>query len=109
MTADGESYQVPTVSQRILVDLIGDEEEPEEEDALSRIYPNPTSGVLQVESIQPILKLEVFNLNGQLVEAQLENGAQKAFLNLRDFAEGIYLVRIETAENVEVLKFSIQR
>lgn len=65
------------------------------------IYPNPTNGLLSIKSKQPILRISIFNMLGQLVETTSEN-------NQIDFSgaeSGIYFLKIEGEnDNSKVFK-----
>lgn len=65
----------------------------ENEIANYRIYPNPTSGVLYIESTLPIPQLSVFNLLGQSI-ATNQNTNQ---IDLSKAEAGVYLLKIEDA------------
>lgn len=54
-----------------------------------KLYPNPTNGILQIETNQEIILIEVFNLVGQKV---LET---KTEINLSNFGSGIYFLKIK--------------
>lgn len=56
-----------------------------------RIYPNPTSGLLYIESKLPISKISVFNILGQSIERN-QNSTQ---IDLSKVEVGVYLLKIE--------------
>ncbi len=53
------------------------------------IYPNPSNGVFHVESEENVDEIEIYNMDGQLVQ-HMENVAT---FDLTDFVNGVYLVR----------------
>lgn len=55
------------------------------------IYPNPTSGILYVESKLPILNISAYNILGQEIRAKIENNQ----IDLSQMQKGIYLIKIE--------------
>ncbi len=63
----------------------------ENEFANYRIYPNPTNGVLYIESKQPISQLSVFTILGQRIET-MQNTNQ---IDLSKTEAGVYLLKIE--------------
>ncbi|AYN05666.1 T9SS type A sorting domain-containing protein [Flavobacterium sp. 140616W15] len=72
-------------------------------------YPNPTSGSFEIEitSNKKEIKIEIYNLGGQLVSAKtypIESG--KAQLNLENQASGIYITKIylDTPEYIKIIK-----
>jgi hypothetical protein len=61
-----------------------------------RLYPNPTNGVLHIETGSAIATVEVYNALGELVVSQaLSNGASQ--VDLSGLENGIYFVRVSTA------------
>lgn len=57
-----------------------------------RVYPNPTTGLVNISSIENLDKIEVLNLHGQLVYSQ-DAGEQNTKLDLTDLQKGIYFIR----------------
>ena len=71
-----------------------------------QVYPNPTNGLLNVNG-NGTMHITVSNLLGQcLMETTAEGNAQ---LNLNGCGQGIYIVRIETANGVKVQKINLQK
>ena len=56
-----------------------------------QIYPNPTSGKLNIESKLPISQISVFNLLGQRIETTRDNNQ----IDLSKADAGVYLLKIE--------------
>ncbi|MGK0363362.1 MAG: subtilisin-like proprotein convertase family protein [Saprospiraceae bacterium] len=77
-----------------------------------QISPNPTNGLVNVQFGQALtgnVTLEVYGLNGQLMQtSQARNGAANAILNLRDYADGVYLVKLKTDNDVLVRRIAVQ-
>ena len=70
-----------------------------------QVYPNPTTGLLNVTD-NGTMRITVSNLLGQkLMEASAENNAT---LDLGRFGQGMYLVRIETANGIIVQKVNVR-
>ncbi|UPZ16935.1 T9SS type A sorting domain-containing protein [Flavobacterium humidisoli] len=72
-------------------------------------YPNPTSGVIEIEipSAKTEVTIDLYNFGGQLVSHgtyNIENG--KALLNLEKLPSGIYAAKInlETPEYIKIIK-----
>ena len=57
------------------------------------VYPNPVSEVLYVQGLEPT-KVQVFNMLGQQVKT-FENATE---INVSDWAEGLYVLRITTTD-----------
>jgi hypothetical protein len=62
-----------------------------------KLYPNPTSGLLRLESPQPWQKVEVVDVLGNLLITQQEDE-----LNLAKLPAGMYLVKVYFEEGVVV-------
>ncbi|MDF1698791.1 MAG: T9SS type A sorting domain-containing protein [Saprospiraceae bacterium] len=56
------------------------------------VFPNPTSNILNIQSISEIIKLEVFDFQGMLVLAK-ENFNRNGKLNVSSLSKGIYAVK----------------
>lgn len=55
------------------------------------IYPNPTTGVLNINSSEEIDQVQILNLQGQLIRA--ENGNVK-MISMTDLSSGIYMLKV---------------
>jgi arabinogalactan endo-1,4-beta-galactosidase len=69
-----------------------------------RIFPNPSSGILQIESLNEVLKsIQIYEMNGRLI-------FQKSSLNLSEslkithLSKGIYFVKINHKKSLQFLK-----
>lgn len=73
-----------------------------EKTASLRVYPNPSSGVLHVESDRPLQQIAVYDLYGRLVMA---SGAAQtaAVLDVSRLPAGVYFLRSSLGEVVRVV------
>ena len=70
------------------------------------VYPNPTNGLLNVNG-NGMMHITVSNMLGQ---RQIETTAQdNAVIDLNNYSQGIYIVRIETSNGVKVQKVNLQK
>ena len=69
------------------------------------IYPNPTSGLLNIES-QGELKIMVSNLLGQKLFEGEANG--NTAIDMSRLGHGVFMVRVETSQRVIIKKVSVQ-
>lgn len=78
--------------------------EDEEIIAVNRVYPNPTSGVVTVETAsEGASSVEVYDIYGKMVlSQQITDG--NATVNLSNCADGTYFFRIINANDVQTLK-----
>jgi hypothetical protein len=69
-------------------------------------YPNPTSGFYTVKSLngEEIKSVTVFQMNGQLINSTKFNGENEYKINLNDYPNGIYFIKVQTADNSSVIK-----
>jgi hypothetical protein len=57
------------------------------------IYPNPTTGLIQIEPVQDIESLQIFNIHGKLV-AEYINDFERMILK----EKGLYIIRIKSRD-----------
>lgn len=57
----------------------------------SKIYPNPTTGLVYIKTKEKVEKFEVYNISGQ----KLSEG-NSTTINISDFVPGAYLIKIQT-------------
>ena len=69
-----------------------------------QIYPNPVKDILYINAQKSIKNISVFSLNGQEL---LNNKINKTTTNfdISILANGVYLIRIETENDLKTLKF----
>ncbi len=76
------------------------------------LTPNPTSGILKVQLDQSITgetNIQVFSMNGKLVQSQKMENANELTLDLSDNNNGIYLVRIVNGEKAATQRVTVQK
>jgi hypothetical protein len=66
----------------------------------TRIYPNPTSDIIHIESVIPIEKTEVYDLYGKLVATNHNSTS----INIYNLSSGVYLFKIKTNEGYDLKK-----
>jgi hypothetical protein len=62
-----------------------------------RIYPNPTTSVIKIDSNEKIKSFELYNISGQLIK----KGGKVEEISLENNPSGVYIIKI-TLENNEV-------
>ncbi len=78
----------------------------ENTDESIQVYPNPTNGLLNVSG-EGVMHITVSNLTGQkLIETSAEDNA---IVDLNYIENGVYLIRIATANNVIVKKIEVMK
>ncbi len=69
-----------------------------------RIYPNPASEFLFIDTDIPRARMQLFDMQGRLlVEQELHSGSGR--LNLSGYSEGVYLVKFLSDEGIAWFKF----
>jgi hypothetical protein len=92
-------------SNTVLVDIITGVEQAVSDEF--RIYPNPVSDYIFLESMQPIKRVVMYNANGQVVVNELVSDQETHKIDAGDLNTGIYNIRIETENgwiNKKVIK-----
>ena len=72
------------------------------------IFPNPTSGVLNLSSTQPIQAATIYNVLGKRVHIANEAdgiGTTHLSFNVQNFAEGVYFVSVTSKQGSQSLRF----
>ncbi|MDT8346564.1 MAG: fibronectin type III domain-containing protein, partial [Flavobacteriaceae bacterium] len=72
-----------------------------------KLYPNPTSSILNLDATEGIERVELINMLGQVVIAQSMDAVNNAQVNMSDLADGTYIMRVSingTVNNFRVIK-----
>jgi len=73
-----------------------------------KIYPNPSKGKFKVELAEPAQSLNIMNMDGRILKfLPIENHQNLIELNLTGIAKGIYMVQIQTDEQIKTQKMII--
>ncbi|MBK6984561.1 MAG: T9SS type A sorting domain-containing protein [Bacteroidetes bacterium] len=72
------------------------------------LAPNPTNGLLTISSLHDFTKIEVLSITGQILLSETVDSKTHQ-LELQNFAEGIYFVRVSYADEQSVMKKVIVR
>jgi hypothetical protein len=67
------------------------------------LFPNPTNGLVTINSVYEFKKMEIYNITGALLLSETMN-TKSHQLQLQNFAEGIYLVKISYADGRSLTK-----
>lgn len=106
---DGETFQTITIresgnygveitlngckdtSQCIDVQVVGVDENKND---FINIYPNPTTGLIKINSYEQILNCDIFNLQGEKLKS-----FNSEFLNISTLEKGVYILKLVTNKN----------
>lgn len=64
-----------------------------------RVFPNPSNGLVQIESDQEIIGIQVLDLTGKIVFTSTEKKVMQT-IDLSELPKGMYLLRFETQDGV---------
>lgn len=78
------------------------------ENSTINLYPNPTSGIVTIASKYDFNKIELLSITGQTLLSETIN-AKTHQLQLQNFAEGIYFVKISYADGRSLTKKAIKQ
>ncbi len=78
----------------------------EENEASSRVYPNPAFSVVNVEATSSIDRIEIFNVNGQKIN-DIQVGDNNTTINTANLSNGLYMMKIYTENGVSNQKFTV--
>lgn len=74
------------------------------------LYPNPANNVLNIKGTGEELKVEMYDLSGNLIMSRQHNEAGEMQISVQDFKPGIYLVRVTEGNwNTATYKVVISR
>ena len=62
------------------------------DDASFSVYPNPTSGIINIQSKENIQKAELFDINGRLIFTKTSNSQ----MNISKLSVGVYMLKVLT-------------
>lgn len=79
-----------------------------EYDNEARVYPNPTTNMVNVETSSALKHIEIFNMNGQKVNDVQADGFN-ATVNTSSLSNGVYMMKIYTENGVSHNKLSVAR
>ncbi len=66
-------------------------------------YPNPVTEVININAQDNIQKIELFNINGQIVKT-IEPNNKKTKLNISSLPAGMYLMKVQNDKSVKTVK-----
>jgi hypothetical protein len=67
---------------------------------LVRVFPNPTNDKVSIYSLEEIAVIEIYDLNGRMVQKETTEGPHQVMVNVSQLEEGIYSLKVRTIEGV---------
>jgi len=92
-----QNFNPITESNALSVNTLGDR-------FLASIYPNPVQDILKIQSDKEVQFVELFNLQGQKVKT-----FNQKQLAISDLSSGVYIIKITTLDNIEIIKRFIKK
>lgn len=102
-----QMLEVVPKSQLYAKEVITRLDEPGNQDFFS-MYPNPSEGVLWIESGKPIEKVSILDVSGKVLQETEFDSSLSAKLELNAFEEGIYFIKVSSETSNTVQKLIIQ-
>ena len=62
------------------------------------IYPNPTRGLLNIESTELVSSIKIFDITGKLIVSYQNVQQNKITLNTQNFESGVYVLEVHSTE-----------
>ena len=69
-----------------------------------KVYPNPSRDLVTVQAEQAISGLELFDLQGRLLQSKNKDLGRNAKLNIAELPQGIYLLKVKGVFGVETVQ-----
>jgi hypothetical protein len=72
------------------------EDETNDEAIVSSVYPNPTSGLINIDGLQTDSRsIQILNTKGQIIkEVSVDMNSEKMSVDLKEYLPGLYLIRV---------------
>jgi len=77
------------------------------DDLYYNLYPNPTSGIVHIESNDQSYSYQVYSIQGKLIMSKTEAGSNDHF-NLSNFGRGVYIVKISGSQKPVVKLITVR-
>ncbi len=75
--------------------------------AIVQIFPNPANDYVGINGFNNIQKIELINMQGQLIETILVNG-NSSLINVSGIANGIYLLKLSSSNQSQIERMVVQ-
>jgi len=75
---------------------------------LVKIYPNPASKFIRIQSKDAVKSYELFSIDGRMVERKSVSNLNEFGIDVEELATGMYLLTIQTQSKMRSLKLAIE-
>jgi hypothetical protein len=76
--------------------------------AVVSVYPNPTTGIVNISSEKNIDNVYVYDISGKLLRTFNKLSTDKTVLDLSSFTSGTYILKVETGKKITTRKVIIK-
>lgn len=105
VVSEDATYTFTVEANRVLVAHFDVDNVNEIEEMTIKMYPNPASEKIRIESSEAIRICEVYNINGALVTV-MNNCSENFEINVSEFTPGSYIVRLISDTSVQMRRFT---
>ncbi|WP_051229643.1 FG-GAP repeat domain-containing protein [Psychroserpens burtonensis] len=99
-------FNPPIITNTVTTEIVETLSVDDFESNLFSVYPNPTNSELTVNSTYGFDSLTIIDINGRILNmVSNKNRELNMFINVEDFANGIYFLKIKAANTEQTLKF----
>ncbi|PTX64099.1 putative secreted protein (Por secretion system target) [Kordia periserrulae] len=71
--------------------------------SITSMYPNPTDGIVNISGVHNLERIEIYNLNGQLIQLFSKNGNMQQ-IDVTELQSGVYLVNVQSKSASKTFK-----
>jgi uncharacterized repeat protein (TIGR03803 family) len=76
-------------------------------DGMIHLYPNPNNGIIQIEAINnPLFKAVLYNCVGKEIKTFNLTSKNKAEINITEYENGVYFIKIESLNKTTTFKIN---
>jgi len=75
-----------------------------EADNSIRLYPNPAFSIVNIQSENKVIKIDLFDISGKLLKSKNTSSS----LSVADLSNGVYLMKIETEKRIYTKKLIVE-
>ena len=75
----------------------------QEADSSISVYPNPSNGIINIESKSILKSIQLFDVQGRLLQTKLQNDTKVNF-DISDKSNGVYFVKITSENGIKIEK-----
>lgn len=72
-----------------------------------KCYPNPAKDVINVQSVDDLSSIRIFNVNGQIVYTEYTNASKSKTIDISSFEKGVFFMELSTEVETKMLKIVV--